>query len=201
MKLRVCLLIVASAMVLSAPADGIIGGQPDGNGHPYVGATGGGGASVGTLPGDTPVPFWPHETGALVGTSETFLDVRAAGSYYDPSIGRRVVRDQRLDSAQANADRQTRAARAEREYLLEHLIDPERIRALRQAGSASPRTLAAEEKKVASPGKGSPVESVSDGFAWGAAGIGAGVALGLVVLLAGALVSRMRRQTAGRATT
>jgi pimeloyl-ACP methyl ester carboxylesterase len=45
---------------------------------------------AGTLPGDTPVPFWPHETGALVGTSETFVDVHANGSYFDPSVGRRV---------------------------------------------------------------------------------------------------------------
>jgi len=42
-------------------------------------------------PGDTAVPFWPHETGALVGTSETYLDVRADGSYFDPSIGHRVI--------------------------------------------------------------------------------------------------------------
>ena len=43
------------------------------------------------LHGDGSVPFWPHETGALVGTSETFIDVRADGSYFDPSIGRRVA--------------------------------------------------------------------------------------------------------------
>jgi hypothetical protein len=43
------------------------------------------------MPGDRSVPFWPHETGALMGTSETFVDVRGDGSYYDPSIGRRVA--------------------------------------------------------------------------------------------------------------
>jgi hypothetical protein len=43
------------------------------------------------LHGDGSVPFWPHETGALVGTSETFIDVRADGSYFDPSVGRRVA--------------------------------------------------------------------------------------------------------------
>ena len=43
------------------------------------------------VPGDTAVPFWPHETGALVGTSETYIDVGADGSYFDPSIGRRVI--------------------------------------------------------------------------------------------------------------
>ena len=43
------------------------------------------------LQGDSSVPFWPHETGALVGTSETFIDVRADGSYFDPSVGRRVA--------------------------------------------------------------------------------------------------------------
>ena len=43
------------------------------------------------LHGDSSVPFWPHETGALVGTSETFIDVRADGSYFDPSVGRRVA--------------------------------------------------------------------------------------------------------------
>jgi hypothetical protein len=51
-------------------------------------------SSTGTtdaLPGDTGgQPFWPHETGVLVGTSETFADVRADGSYFDPSLGRRV---------------------------------------------------------------------------------------------------------------
>jgi hypothetical protein len=43
-----------------------------------------------TLPGDSPVPSWPYETGALVGTSETYVDVRADGSYFDLGIGRRV---------------------------------------------------------------------------------------------------------------
>ena len=43
------------------------------------------------LPGDHAVPFWPHETGALVGTSETYVDVHADGSYFDPSISRRVI--------------------------------------------------------------------------------------------------------------
>ena len=43
------------------------------------------------LHGDNSVAFWPHETGALVGTSETFIDVRADGSYFDPSVGRRVA--------------------------------------------------------------------------------------------------------------
>ena len=43
------------------------------------------------LHGDGSMPFWPHETGALVGTSETFIDVRADGSYFDPSVGRRVA--------------------------------------------------------------------------------------------------------------
>ena len=42
------------------------------------------------LPGDRSVPFWPYETGVLVGTSETFIDVRDDGSYFDPSIGERV---------------------------------------------------------------------------------------------------------------
>ncbi len=44
------------------------------------------------LPGDSSVPFWPHETAVDVGTSETFVDVRDDGSYFDPSIGRRVFR-------------------------------------------------------------------------------------------------------------
>jgi hypothetical protein len=43
------------------------------------------------LPGDSSVGFWPHETGALLGTSETYVDMRADGSYYDPSVGRRVI--------------------------------------------------------------------------------------------------------------
>lgn len=47
-------------------------------------------SEVRILPGDSSVPFWPHETGALMGTSETFVDMRADGSYYDPSVGRRV---------------------------------------------------------------------------------------------------------------
>jgi hypothetical protein len=48
-------------------------------------------ADANELPGDAPVPFWPYETGALMGTSETYVDVHADGSYFDPSIGRRVV--------------------------------------------------------------------------------------------------------------
>jgi hypothetical protein len=47
-------------------------------------------AAARTLPGDTAVGFWPHETGTAVGTSETFEHVREDGSYYDPSLGRRV---------------------------------------------------------------------------------------------------------------
>jgi hypothetical protein len=44
----------------------------------------------GTMPDRTRAPFWPHETGALAGTAETYVDMRADGSYYDPSLGRRV---------------------------------------------------------------------------------------------------------------
>jgi hypothetical protein len=47
-------------------------------------------SASGTLSSDTPVPFRPHETGALAGTSETYVDIREDGSYYDPSLGRRV---------------------------------------------------------------------------------------------------------------
>ena len=32
----------------------------------------------------------PYETVALPGTSETYVDMREDGSYYDPSLGRRV---------------------------------------------------------------------------------------------------------------
>jgi hypothetical protein len=38
MKLRPYLLVAAIALIAIAPAAGIIGGQPDGNGHPNVGA-------------------------------------------------------------------------------------------------------------------------------------------------------------------
>jgi hypothetical protein len=55
-------------------------------------------APAGELPGDSSIPFWPHETGALVGTSETYVDLRDDGSYFDPSIGRRVLAVQ-LDAA------------------------------------------------------------------------------------------------------
>jgi hypothetical protein len=41
---------------------------------------------------DVPAGSWPHETGALGGTSETFMDMRDDDSYYDPSLGRRVSR-------------------------------------------------------------------------------------------------------------
>ena len=44
----------------------------------------------GQLPGDSSIPFWPHETGVLYGTAETFVDMQADGSYYDASIGHRV---------------------------------------------------------------------------------------------------------------
>ena len=37
-----------------------------------------------------PAAFWPHETGTLAGTSETYIDMREDGSYVDPSLGRRV---------------------------------------------------------------------------------------------------------------
>ena len=50
-----------------------------------------GDAAQASLPGDSAVRFWPHETGALMGSSETFVDVGKDGSYYDPSIGRRVA--------------------------------------------------------------------------------------------------------------
>jgi hypothetical protein len=46
----------------------------------------------GTLPGDTSTAFWPYETGVAMGTSETYVEVRADGSYYDPSLQRRVGR-------------------------------------------------------------------------------------------------------------
>jgi hypothetical protein len=46
--------------------------------------------SARALPGDTSAAFWPHETGTAVGTSETYADVREDGSYFDPSLGRRV---------------------------------------------------------------------------------------------------------------
>jgi hypothetical protein len=32
----------------------------------------------------------PYKTGAMGGTSETFVDMRDDGSYYDPSLERRV---------------------------------------------------------------------------------------------------------------
>ncbi len=41
---------------------------------------------------DVPAGSWPHETGASAGTSETFVDMHEDGSYYDPSLGRRVSR-------------------------------------------------------------------------------------------------------------
>jgi hypothetical protein len=41
---------------------------------------------------DSPVLVWPYQTGALAGTAETFVDMRGDGSYYDPSLGRRVFR-------------------------------------------------------------------------------------------------------------
>src|SRR6266511_1453907 len=40
-----------------------------------------------TLPG---LASTPQQSGALAGTSETFVDVQPDGSYYDPSLGRRV---------------------------------------------------------------------------------------------------------------
>ena len=64
-------------VLASVAAFGVLAGAP--------------GATNDDLPGDRSVPFWPHETGALLGTSETYVDVRDDGSYYDPSIGRRVV--------------------------------------------------------------------------------------------------------------
>jgi hypothetical protein len=48
-------------------------------------------STTAALPGDASAAFWPHETGVSLGTSETFTDVRADGSYFDPSLGRRVA--------------------------------------------------------------------------------------------------------------
>ena len=51
------------------------------------------------VPGDTSGrSFWPHETGVSVGTSETFADVQVDGSYYDPSLGRRVATSRPVQS-------------------------------------------------------------------------------------------------------
>jgi hypothetical protein len=46
-------------------------------------------------PGKSNVPngSWPHQTGVVAGTSETFTNMREDGSYYDPSLGRRVARN------------------------------------------------------------------------------------------------------------
>ena len=56
-----------------------------------VGPAAADGAENENLPGDNnSVPFWPHETGALMGTSETFVDMQEDGSYFDASAGRRV---------------------------------------------------------------------------------------------------------------
>jgi hypothetical protein len=41
---------------------------------------------------DVPAGSWPYQTGALAGTSETFVDMDGDGSYFDPSLGRRVSR-------------------------------------------------------------------------------------------------------------
>jgi hypothetical protein len=73
------------AAVVAAIALGLVVGLAE-----APGATGAGRAVKGTVWGDNQGPFWPHETGALAGTSETFVDMRADGSYYDPSLGRRV---------------------------------------------------------------------------------------------------------------
>ena len=48
------------------------------------------GAAADSLPGDEGVAFWPYETGVAMGTSETFVDLRDDGSYFDPSIQQRV---------------------------------------------------------------------------------------------------------------
>jgi hypothetical protein len=64
-------------VLASVAAFGVLAGAP--------------GATNDDLPGDRSVPFWPHETGALMGTSETFVDMQEDGSYYDASAGRRVV--------------------------------------------------------------------------------------------------------------
>ena len=48
-------------------------------------------ATADSLAGDEAVAaFWPYETGVSMGTSETFVDLRDDGSYFDPSIQRRV---------------------------------------------------------------------------------------------------------------
>lgn len=58
--------------------------------------TGDGSAISPTQPvkSDVPMGAWPYQTGALAGTSETFVEMHEDGSYYDPSLGRRVSRPQ-----------------------------------------------------------------------------------------------------------
>lgn len=68
----------------------------------------------GTLPGDTGTAFWPHETGVLVGTSETYVDVREDGSYFDPSIQRRVSGDSQLLASRVRTKIQPHRARDSR---------------------------------------------------------------------------------------
>jgi hypothetical protein len=57
-------------------------------------ATAGGAASASdaaeTRTADTPVPLESNVTVALPGTSETYVEMQDDGSYYDPSLGRRV---------------------------------------------------------------------------------------------------------------
>jgi hypothetical protein len=120
-------------------------------------------------------------------------DAPASAAHMTDSSDRLVVR---LDPGLANALREARAARAEREYLIEHLVDPARANALRDVRSSAPRTHA-EAEGVAPPRKVTPIASASDGFAWAAAGIGASIAFSLVLLFVSGFGLVRHRQPSG----
>lgn len=137
-------------------------------------------SAAGTLPGDTPVPFWPYETGTPVGTSETYTEMGDDGSYYDPSIGRRVVPAERaVDRIVDDWFRDAAKAAAPGP---ERMVDDWfRDRPTLTAPTTNPGLVDDSRGR----GRVGMAQSNLDGFDWGDFGLGAAAMLCLTLVLAG----------------
>jgi hypothetical protein len=130
------------------------------------------------------VPFWPHETGALAGTSETFVDMRADGSYYDPSLGRRVGG---AAESKATGPDDRPFYRGTSEAHAPTSLSPDDRPVPRSVGDTQPRTA--------------PVEVVrSRGFDWEDGVIGGAFGLAVALLGMGAILIAHRRRGMLRTT-
>jgi hypothetical protein len=116
----------------------------------------------------------------LVGTSETFVDMRADGSYYDPSLGRRV--GGAVDSRPIGADDRP-FYRGTSEALTPTSLSPDDRAFSRSRGDVEPRAVR--------------VEAVvrSHGFDWEDGVIGGGFGVAFSLLGMGAILIAHRRRS------